>query len=109
MNKRYDYKDFQAIVDRKMTLKQVAEKYNTTPDRIHRAMNRAGYYISNRKIIIISPYKRIECRSVAECAKQLNVSTTSIVNALKGKNVNIFKELNIKIVEEKNENLNENN
>lgn len=100
MNKKYDYNDFQAIVDKTKTIEEIANKYNTTPQRIHRQMNRAGYYISKRKIIIYSPYKKIECKSVSEAADQLGISTTSVINALKGKEIVILKELHIEIKEE---------
>ena len=103
MNKKYDYNDFQAIVDKKITIEDVAKKYNTTTARIHRQMNRAGYYIAKRKIIITSPYKKIVCGSISEVAQQLGISNTSVINALKGKEITILKELHITIKEETNE------
>lgn len=101
MNKKYDYSDFQKIVDKELTIEDVAQKYNVSKELIHRQMNRAGYYISKRKIVITSPYKQIQCDSISEAAKQLNISTTSVINALKGKEITILKELNITIREEK--------
>ena len=103
MNKKYDYNDFQAVVDGKLTFEDLAKKYNRTTSIIHRQMNRAGYYISKRKIIIVSPYKKIVCNSISEAANQLNISNTSIINALKGKEITILKELHITIEEAKNE------
>lgn len=101
MNKKYDRKDFELIVERRKTLEQVAKKYGVSTQILHRQMNRAGYYISKRKIIIISPYQLTECDSVNECARQLGVSTTTIHKALKGEKPRILQELEITIKEEK--------
>ena len=101
MNKRYDYNDFQAIVEKKVSIEQIAEKYNTTIKSIHRQMNRAGFYLSKRKIVVCSPYKKIVCSSIYEVANQLGISHTSVINALKGKEVRVLQELEITIKEEK--------
>ena len=100
MNKRYDKKDFQLIVEKRKTIEQIAKKYGVAPQTLHRQMNRAGYYISKRRIIIISPYQLTECNSIQEAADQLNVSHTTIRNALKGKKPKILEDLEIIIKEE---------
>lgn len=101
MNRKYDRNDFELVIEKRKTIQQVAKKYGVSVETIHRQMNRAGYHISKRKIIIISPYQLTECDSVNECAKQLNVSHTTIYNALKGKMPKILEELEITIKEEK--------
>lgn len=101
MNKRYDYNDFQKVLDKLTTIEEVAKKYNTSPQNIQRAMNKAGYHISKRKILIISPYKKIECGSVYEVARQLGISHTSVIKALNGETIKILNDLHITLKEEK--------
>lgn len=99
MNKKYDYKDFQDIVDKKTSFEEVAKKYNCSVDRIHRAMNKAGYYISKREIVITSPRIKKTCSSIQEVADELGISHTSVRKALKGERVKIIRELNVSLKE----------
>lgn len=102
MNKKYDYNDFQNIVDKKATFEEIATKYNCSVDLIHRAMNKAGYYISKRQIVITSPRIKKTCNSIQEVARELGISHTSVIKALKGERVKILEDLKIKLEEIKN-------
>ena len=103
MNIKYNKQDFELIVEKKKTVEQIALKYAVCPATLKRQMNRAGYYLNKRKILIISPYKLIECNGISECARELNVSTATIQNALKGKRIKILEELEITLKEIKSD------
>lgn len=97
--KKYNERDFQLICEKRVTIQEVAKKYNVSVARIQNAMNRRGYYSSKRKILIVAPYAIKECSSVSEAARELNVSTMTIYKALKGLRVNILDELEIEVKE----------
>ena len=96
MNSRYDLDDFEKIIRREITVKEIAEKYGVSQGRIRCALIERGYHI-NKRIKIVSPYKTMVVQDKQKCADELNVSRQTIINALKGKRIPMFEELNIKI------------
>jgi len=99
MNSRYDLDDFEKIVKKELTVKDVAIKYSVSENRIRQAMIERGYHI-NKRIKIVSPYKTIYCQDKQKCADELNVSRQTIINALKGKRIPMFEELGIQVMYE---------
>lgn len=96
MSSKYDLDDFEKIVNKELSVKDVAIKYGVSESRIRHALNDKGMYI-NRRIVVISPYKTIVCQDKQKCADELKVSRQTISNALKGKRIPMFEELGIKI------------
>lgn len=94
----YELSDLYAIAHKEKTVKEMAEKYNTTEMNIYRALNRHHIKIGKRAIRIITPYGSKVAYGMPECADELKVSITSIRNALMGKEVKLFKEMNIRLV-----------
>ena len=96
MNNKYDIRDFEKIVAKEMTVKEMATKYGVSEKKIRQALNSRGFHLIKR-VKIISPYKTIVCQDKQKCAEELKVSRQTIIKALKGERIPMFEELGIKI------------
>lgn len=96
MNIKYDIEDFEKVVARELTIKDLAIKYGVSENRIRVALNKRGFHL-HKRIKIVSPYKTIICQDKQKCADELKVSRQTIIKALKGVEIPMFKELGITI------------
>ena len=96
MNIKYDLDDFEKVIKKEMSVKEMSVKYGVSSSRIRQALIERGYHI-NKRVMIKSPYKTIICQDKQKCADELKVSRQTIINALKGKKVAMFDELGITI------------
>ena len=87
---KYDFADLIAIVKGGMTIEQVAEKYSTSVENIHRECNRRGIHLTKRRLRVTRTYKYVtevtEYDSVYQCAKALGVDSATIKSKIEGKN-----------------------
>ena len=97
MNSKYDINDFEKIVKKETTVREIANKYGVSQARIRQAMIERGFHI-NKKIKIVSPYKTIVVQDKSKCAEELNVSRQTVIRALKGISVPTLEQLGIKIM-----------
>ena len=91
----YSDKDLQDIVDKKVSINDIAIKYHTSISNVRRAMNKRKYYVNKQRITIKSPYGTKVVDSAREGALELGISIQSVKNALNGKYPRILKELEI--------------
>lgn len=95
MKKKYTNEDIDLLRTKKISVKDLAKKYNTTEKNIWRLARREHIHLYKPLIHIKSPYVNKIVRGKAECAEQLGISITSVANALKGIKVKQLEELNI--------------
>ena len=93
--RKYKKSDVQLLADKKITPKDFALKYGVSVQCIYRLCEREHIHLAKPVIQIHSPYKDIYVRGKQEVAEELQISYTSVVNALKGKKVKILEELGI--------------
>ena len=96
---RYDIKDFLAIKKGDKTVQEIAEKYKASNRAIICAMARVNVFRKKKMVKVTTPYKEKICSSINECAEFVGVSSATISNALKGQQIPILKELEIKVEE----------
>lgn len=94
---KYNEKDFEKVVKGKATTDDLCKKYGVSYHTLMMAMSRKKFYLKKKKIKITSPYKTKIVHSCSECANELQVSIETIRNALKGKRIKCFEEMNVKI------------
>jgi len=95
--RKYKKSDIQLLADKKITPKDFAKKYGVSVQCIYRLCEREHIHLAKPVIHIHSPFRDIYCRGKQEVAEELQISYTSVVNALKGKRVKILEELNIEL------------
>ena len=93
----YNDKDFERVVSGKASVNEMCEYYGVDRKNFIKAMNRKGYYLKKTTLKIISPNKTKIVKSFSACAYELKVSEQTIRNAIKGKRVKLFEDLDIKI------------
>ena len=96
MNKRkYKKEDIELLADKDITPRDFAIKYGVSVQAVYRLCEREHIHLAKPVIRIHSPYSDIYVRGKQECAEELQISYTSVANALKGKKVKILEELGI--------------
>ena len=94
---KYDHKDFEKVAKGKATIDEMSEFYGVSHETFRRVMNKYGYHLRKVKIKIASPQKTKIVNSISACAYELKVSEQTIRNALKGKQIKLFEELDVKL------------
>lgn len=93
--RRYTRADIEKLATKKATPKEVADKYGVDVQCIYRLCEREHIHFYKPVIKIHTPYKDIYVKGKQECAEELQISYSSVRNALNGKRVKILEELNI--------------
>lgn len=99
---KYDFKDFEKVIDGNVTLDELVKKYGVSRKTIIRTMNNNGFYLNKTKIKIISPYKTKIVYSWSSCASELNVSVETVRQAIRGKKIKLFEKMGIRLEVVKN-------
>lgn len=96
---RYLDSDLEDISNGTKTFQDIAKKYGTNEKSVRRAFYRRGFVITRRYFVITDNYTGnvSYAESVTECAKLLNVSRQTIYDVIKGKKIDLFEEMNIKV------------
>lgn len=96
MNSKYDFNDLKAIAKGEKSKQEIADKYGVSIKTLNMALYRNDFRVY-KQIKITSPYATKYVADIQKCADELNVSRSTIKNALKGKSVPCLDELGIKV------------
>jgi len=93
--RKYKMSDIKQLATKDISPKEFAKKHNVSLQAVYRLCEREHIHFYKPVIQIHSPYKDIYCRGKQEVAEELQISYTSVSNALKGKRVKILEDLGI--------------
>ena len=95
--RKYKKTEIEQLANKIITPKQFAEKHGVNVQAVYRLCEREHIHLAKPVICIKTPYQTIYKRGKQEVAEELQISYTSVVNALKGKRVKILEELGIEL------------
>lgn len=93
--RKYKMSDVELLEEKKITPKEFAKMYGVDVQAVYHLCQREHIHYYKPVIIIHTPYKDIYVRGKQECAEELQISYSSVINALKGKRVKVLEELGI--------------
>ena len=93
--RKYMKADIDKLANKEIKPKELADKYGVDVQCIYRLCERERIHFYKPVIKIHTPYKDIYVKGKQECAEELQISYSSVKNALQGKKVKILEELNI--------------
>ena len=100
-HKQYEEQDLIKLSTGELEIEDVCVKYARTERQVKDVMRYRGLKLPSRRIRIETPYQVVVVNSVEEASKTLMVSDTTIRQALNGKRIQLFEELEIKLYEVK--------
>lgn len=95
--RKYKKADIELLAKKQITPKDFAKQYGVSVQAVYRLCEREHIHLAKPVILIHSPYKDIYKRGKQEVAEELQISYTSVVNALNGKRVKILEDLGIEL------------
>lgn len=93
--RKYTKADIESLANRTATPKEIATKYGVDVQCVYRLCEREHIHFYKPVIKIHTPYKDIFAKGKQECAEELQISYSSVMNALNGKRVKLLEELGI--------------
>ena len=98
-HKTYNEDDLQKLSNGELDIKEVCEKYGRNERQVKDVMRYRGLKVPSRLIKIETPYQVKIVSSVEEASDTLKVSDTTVRQALNGKRIKLFEELEIVLTE----------
>ena len=95
--RKYSIRDIERLATKDISPKEIAKKYNVNVQAVYRLCEREHIHFYKPLIRIHTPYQDIFKKGKREVADELQISYTSVVNALNGKRVKILEELGIEL------------